>query len=337
VWFQVVNPWTRPEREASWVLTRGEHVTRSILIVLLMGLVSIGALLAKRNMLMGRGDRRGAFRLALVLTALGAGSAFLGAHHVADPTLEILLLARTGSFALLISTLVWLFYLALEPYVRRLRPWTLVSWTRLLNGGFRDAVVGRDLLIGMVWGGAAALGFPLLARAPGWFGLPGPPPQSMLSDTLLGLRPLLSFVLAMPVSATLAGLSLLLLFLVLRFVTRRDLAAGILVVAILLAVKLTDPSDTLLLSTCFYALLHGSYVLVLLRVGVLASIAGLCTADLLGGLPHSLDVGSWTGSATLVIVPLLLALAIYAYRSATGGHLGLHRFVATEPSSSRPS
>ena len=175
VWFQVVNPWTRPEREASWAPTRGERATRSILIALLLGLVAVGAVLAKRNILMGRGDRRGAFRLGLALTGLGTASALLGAHHVAEPFLEILLLARCGSFALLVATLVWLFYLALEPYVRRLRPWTLVSWTRLLSGGFRDAVVGRDLLIGMVWGGAAALRLTsALARAPAGSACPGP-------------------------------------------------------------------------------------------------------------------------------------------------------------------
>jgi len=46
--------------------------------------------------------------------------------------------------AAFVSFAMWLFYIALEPYVRRLWPKTLVSWHRLLAGRFR----GRD------WGGA---------------------------------------------------------------------------------------------------------------------------------------------------------------------------------------
>ena len=336
VWFQIVNPWTRAEREAPFAFTLGEHTSRSMLIVLLLGLVAAGAVLAKRNILMGRGDRRAAFRIGLVLTGLGVGAALLGAHHVGEPVLEMVLLARSAGLVLLVSTLVWLFYLALEPYVRRLRPWTLVSWTRLLNGGFRDAVVGRDLLIGMVWGVTVSLLVPLLFRVPGWLGQPGPPPGFRFIDTLLGSRSLLQYILGLPVNATLLGLALLLLFLLLRFLTRRDLPAGALVVAILTAAMVGESPDAMLMMACVGAVLYTSYVVMLLRVGVLSAISALYTADLLSGPPQSVDVGSWTGSATVVTVPFLLLLALFAYRSATGGHLGLHRYIAGEPSSSRP-
>ena len=54
------------------------------------------------------------------------------------------------------ATTLWLFYMALEPYVRRLRPQTLISWTRLLSGDASHPIVGRDLLIGATWGAACA-------------------------------------------------------------------------------------------------------------------------------------------------------------------------------------
>ena len=41
-------------------------------------------------------------------------------------------------------------YMAFEPYVRRRSPRTLISWTRLLAGRFRDPLVGADLLVGCV-------------------------------------------------------------------------------------------------------------------------------------------------------------------------------------------
>ena len=49
------------------------------------------------------------------------------------------------------SCLLWVLYIALEPYVRRRWPATLVSWSRLLAGGFRDPLVGRDILAGCFW------------------------------------------------------------------------------------------------------------------------------------------------------------------------------------------
>ena len=48
--------------------------------------------------------------------------------------------------------MVWVNYIAIEPFVRRLWPELLVSWSRLLEGRLRDPRVGRDLLVGTVIG-----------------------------------------------------------------------------------------------------------------------------------------------------------------------------------------
>ncbi len=337
VWFEIISPWTRPGRDQPFALSTGERVARGTLILLLLALVAAGALLARRNIRLGRGDRRGAFRLALALTALGLGGFLLSAHHVADSSLELMLLARCAGMAVLLSALLWLFYLALEPYVRRLRPWTLVSWTRLLSGGLRDAVVGRDVLIGMVWAGAVALLFTLFERAPRWFGQPPPAPHSAFTDTLLTTRMLLAYAMNLPRGATLLGLGLLLLFLVLRFLTRRDLPAAALVVAIVTANLATGSTDSRLQVAAVGLAVYGSYMFVLLRFGVLAAIAGAFTIDLLAGTPQSVDVTSWTGSATALVVPFLAAMAIAAFRSSTAGALDLKRYVAGEVPSSRPT
>ena len=44
--------------------------------------------------------------------------------------------------------LVWIFYMALEPYVRRIWPEMVISWSRLLAGRWFDPLVGRDVLAG---------------------------------------------------------------------------------------------------------------------------------------------------------------------------------------------
>src|SRR5690606_25044295 len=52
--------------------------------------------------------------------------------------------------------LVWLLYVALEPYARRHWPRLLVGWSRLLAGRVRDPMVGRDALLGLAAGALVA-------------------------------------------------------------------------------------------------------------------------------------------------------------------------------------
>jgi serine/threonine-protein kinase len=86
---------------------------------------------------------------------------------------DILRVSGAGTFlshlawALYRFGVVWLFYVALEPYLRRIWPRTMVSWTRLLEGRFRDPLVGRDILLGTgLWAGFLVLirAIPLLAE-----------------------------------------------------------------------------------------------------------------------------------------------------------------------------
>ena len=69
--------------------------------------------------------------------------------------------------------------MALEPYVRRRWPQTLISWSAVLIGRVRDAVVGRDVLIGCAAGVGADAAQRLLgdvAAARGRLAEPRPTP-----------------------------------------------------------------------------------------------------------------------------------------------------------------
>ena len=57
---------------------------------------------------------------------------------------------------MLFAAILWLLYLAIEPYIRRHLPNTLVTWARVLSGKFRDPLVASDLLLGTVFGIASA-------------------------------------------------------------------------------------------------------------------------------------------------------------------------------------
>ena len=146
----------------------------------------VGVLLARKNLSDGRGDRKGALRLAIyTFSALMINWIFL-AHHYPGFEEFFLLFIPAVMFALFVSTLLWLYYMALEPYVRRWWPHRIVSWSRLLAGDFRDPLVGRDILIGSVFGVAIAVVSYLDVLAPGGPGIGPTSPPTL--QTLLGLR-----------------------------------------------------------------------------------------------------------------------------------------------------
>ena len=56
--------------------------------------------------------------------------------------------------ALLVACTVWVLYVALEPHARRLWPTSMFGWARLLDGRLKDPLIGRDVLIGGLFGTA---------------------------------------------------------------------------------------------------------------------------------------------------------------------------------------
>ena len=82
VYFELIGPWTRPERMQPYQPTVGEEAALVFLIVLMLSMLVGGVMLARRNLRLGRGDRRGASRLAAVVFVAWAVAWIFGAHHV---------------------------------------------------------------------------------------------------------------------------------------------------------------------------------------------------------------------------------------------------------------
>ncbi len=335
VWFRIIQPWTRPERMEPFRGSPAERMARHGGFGLIFLLVAVGAVLARRNLVLGRGDRRGAFRLAASMVGIGLTVWALEAHHVAYVGGEAVLAARGAGAVVLVSVLLWLFYLALEPYVRRLRPATLVSWTRLLSGGVGDAVVGRDVLIGATWGALVCLFSALASRLPAWLGLPiEHPSHIMMLGSLLGLRDVTSRLLDFMMGGILLGLGALLLYLILRFVLRREVPTVLAFVVILTFVA-TTRAEPLWLGVTAGLIVMGSYTFVLLRFGLLAACTGPFFANCFNAFPYTTDIGQWYAGPTLTVLPLVALLAVLAFRTAVGGS-GLRRYLSGEAASSRP-
>jgi len=75
-----------------------------------------------------------------------------------------------------------------------------------------------------------------------------------------------------------------------------------------------------------------TWILLLLRFGLLAAWIGEFVYTVLYVFPLTTDLASWKAAPTLLALPLLALLCVFALRNSLGG-TGLRRYLAPEPSS----
>jgi serine/threonine-protein kinase len=318
--FQLVTSWTRPDREQPWKATPTQEANHILTSVLEVVLLIVGAWLARRNLALGLGDRRGAARFALSLFALGVVVFALEAHHLADRAGEMDLLGREAGGALLFAGILWVFYLALEPYVRRFWPRTLISWTRLLTSGPKDPLVGRDILLGMAWGSAITfllLIFPLALEGR----VPQARPEVGNLDATLSLRVAAGEILSLSFNALVLTMGSLLLVVLLKLVLKREWLAAWLLVAVLTITQTLGFGDRapLWLSVPMSFLIMASLVYLLRSAGLFACMVGVVSVNLLLNFPLTLDLGGWTGGVSALVSACTITLAAFAFRTAVHG------------------
>jgi serine/threonine-protein kinase len=322
VYFIIVAPWTRPERMRAFQFRPGQQAASTIGLVLLLSMIAAAAGLARRNVRLGRGDRRGALRLAAYGFVAAVVFWALQADHVAELRPEVGLIVTGVALCLLIAAVIWLLYLALEPYARRRWPASLVAWTRLLSGRLADPLVGRDILIGAAAGVVVAVVIPLALTVSIRFGEPALRPSWDALDTFLGLRMLASYAIGVQLQAAASGIILFLLLLILRLLLRREWLA----VVVLLAFLSLQAALSMQTAWWVVVLLEGAAVglllVVLVRFGLLAMIAFQYVVALLG-LPLTTELGSWRATPTLFVAALVLALAVHGFRAALAGRPAL--------------
>jgi predicted Ser/Thr protein kinase len=315
VFFSLTGSWTRPERmRPDPPKTAGERAGNLVLLAIILSVLVGAAFLAHRNYVRGRGDRRGAFRLAYVIFAALIALWLCKAHIV--PALDMLrVFILAISTALFFSGLFWILYLSLEPYVRRHWPRTLVSWNRLLMGRFRDPLVGRDLLFGVILGVIWILIFQvrgvLVMKA-------GASPDFPSTEYLVGGRAALgAWLTDIPLSIQSALIFFFLLF-VLRVLLRKEWPAAIVFVAIWVVLK-TLASDYPWIEGPTWTLIYGVAAIVVLRFGFVALAIGIFTADMLFNVPLTVDFSAWYSTSALLPLLSIVALAVWGFYNALGG------------------
>ncbi len=333
VFFDVVLPWEKADKEAASQLlsiaTGPAFVTAFWLriITLLAAFV-----LAGHNLRMGRGDLRAARRLAVFVFALAMLDWIVGEPHSSAFPEEASAALLWTSRATFLAAVAWFTYVAVEPYVRRLWPQTIVTWSRLIAGRFRDPLVGRDLLVGAVLG-TALTGLQqvdvLVGKLLGSGTIVGKLPTAGQDlGELLGLRYKMGNVIAEMLGAISLAMFMLLLLLLLRIAfhdSRRSAIVFCVVVAT--AYSLSGRIDTSM--PWLLGLVTGMAVLlVLTRVGFVALAVGLFVHGLLVENPLTLDWEAWYAPAGISAGLVTLALAGYGFytarpRSRTGQNLAL--------------
>ena len=306
--FALSGPWTETPR----ISVAGRDDPRLFLIAaILVTVLGASVFLARRNLVAGRGDRRGAFRIGAVMFVVQMslwatrmhyrfGFGLLGYFLVA-------VLTAIGN-----AVVVWMLYLALEPFVRRYWPQTLIASTRMLSGQIRDALVGRDILVG-----AAACCVWRIVVSVHRLMTPGEWPNGSSEDLVLSsvgaLREMLENV-PNAVRFTLVYFGAIFL---LRLLFRRDWAAGIAFTALWVGVAAAAKSSWFdLLVT---VLVYGTVSFVTIQFGLLALASLILMDGLIGDMPATLDSSAWFYPTFLAIVLACSAIVMWAFRQSIRG------------------
>jgi len=217
---------------------------------------------------------------------------------------------------------MWVFYIAVEPYVRRRWPQVLISWTRLLAGRVRDPLVGRDILMGALFGVVFLLLQGVKNLLPGWLESARSTPSWFPFEMLLGGRHLIASLLS-PFFVWIPFFRLFLLF-VLRAALRKQ-AVAVVVFLLLWTVlgALRVPSGAHGTGLSAYVMLEALgtavWLVLLIRFGLLAATVAFFFSNVLGRFPLTLDLSTWYVGATLTAMLTAVAVAAYGCHTALAG------------------
>jgi hypothetical protein len=313
VFFSLIGPWIEPDRQVHPQKT-SDRISSLMTSVLGGVIIFCGIWVAYRNIRRRRSDARSAVRLGLAFFAVDMLIWLLRCHFVSGSgNLALLLLAMCGAW--FISTLVAVLYLAIEPYVRRHWPQTIISWSRILLGRWRDPLVGKDVLYGMMLGTMLSVAFYLygvvrvhLGDSP-WTG-----DVSFLVDPR---RVLGAWLLRIPFEVQGTLIFFFLLFLLRLLMPNKWLAASALV-AIFVVFKSLGTSH-LYVHVPFMILLYATTAFAMVRFGLVTLFWSFFVLDLVLNLPMTTDFSAWFIGTVILCYASVAAIAVWAFHTALAG------------------
>jgi serine/threonine-protein kinase len=321
VFFSIVGPWTRETRADPEQASDIDRLADAIFLTVILVLSVAAILLARHHFRTGRADRRGASRVVLYMVVSGCAYWLAISHHVAAAVGEFETFLYTVAIFTLVASLMGTFYLALEPYVRRFWPDSLLGWSRLITGHLRDPRIGRDVLAGAVFGVALSLIALGKARILPRFGYPAQyPSYGTAIDVLSGPGRLIGAWIAGAVGSLEAALLAVLVFVVLRLLLRRAwLSVGVGVVVMSL-VSVTQMGGAGTWLVWLFPLMSGILLtVVVVRFGLLAYAVTWYFAGVVTRVPLRLDLSHWAAMPSAWTLALLVALTLFGFYASRAG------------------
>jgi hypothetical protein len=314
VYFALSGPWTKADRMPPPEKTGTENFKSLMGLVVAGGILLGGAFFAYLNLKRGRGDRVGAWRIACAAFLLQMVTFFFRAHLVASSDLIGVVFVAIAT-SLLYAGVMWLLYIALEPYVRRNWPQTIISWTRLVSGKVRDPLVGRDIVSGVLLG----MGWVLILEIGSLFYIRlGSPLQLGSSDLVGGFREAIAYYFNVATNSIQGALAFFLLLVLIKFIVRNQWLALAIFVGIEITPRLVG-SDHFVLDLVVWGLVYAVAALAVVRFGLIALGIGVFLADVLLNVPFSLDFSNWYTAHNLLLVFSFFAIGVWGFYLSLGG------------------
>jgi serine/threonine-protein kinase len=318
--FELQFPWSSPTTFSS--PPYNVPVVTGILALLMLSAI---VLAARYNVIKNRSDVRGAYRLGAFFGGATLLGWIVGAPQLASDEALGYLLQVCLAEVVFNAAITALVYLAIEPWVRRYWPQTMITWSRLIAGRWRDPVVARDILVGTAWGLVSTLSFRVPALITFWLGGPPAPPTMIFSPFGFGLEKLLSgrLVAADAVAHLLQGYAaamqtFFVLFL-LRMALRKPWLAA--VASFLFFVALYGPAFDARFGVAYgtIAIVVALRLFVAMRFGVVATISFTVMGMLTDGFLLTTNLREWYGLSSLVGIVIVGAVSAWAFRTSLAG------------------
>jgi serine/threonine-protein kinase len=309
--FVFVGPWTQPPRMPPVIVDTGLAPMNRGAVVITVLVFGAALFFARRNLRLGRGDRRGANTIAAVILINVAVSWVLNEHHVTT-SWELVLLFQAVSTNLVVAIGLWVCYMALEPAVRRRWPEILVASTRVMSGQWRDPRVGREILIGSVAGACNAIITRMTLLLPSWLGLP----EALPNERAIGY----TFAQGFSISTLFNGIGwsvfntlfMLFLFLLGRTLLRRNWLAAV-AASLFFAVPAVLSADTPVISGIGALLMGCLLFAVMMRAGALAATTLYIVSSVFLMFPITFQLSVWYSSIGFLALAWVVLIAAFGF------------------------
>lgn len=315
IFFKVASPDQTSQRMVGVSTPGGYRFGLAVFGILGTAVIILSIYFAYRNLRSGRGDRRGALRFAGAVYLIVYLFRILTSHHVLDIGYEWYWLQATIGLAAGVPLLLAVYYLALEPFIRRTWPDLLVSWTRLLSGNFNDPLVGRDIFLGILLGSFHAMIWVGTTALPYFFSIRGWTP--IFISTTLGSTPeFLGNALQTFADATINSMGALSVMFLLGKLTHRKWIVAIAVAVLWGILNVPGYNYALEIPLALVAGVIASFTVA--RLGLLALVFLFAANQALQFMPFSFDFNRWYAPRGIFVLALFLALAFYGLRTSLG-------------------